>query len=259
MTLMLVALALASAPRWKMVWHDEFDGSGRPDPKKWTYEVGYVRNHEAQFYTKDRPENARVENGHLVIEARRDHFDGHDVTSASLTTQGLANWTYGRIEVRAKIPTGRGAWPAIWTLGTNIDTVGWPRCGEIDIMENVGFDPDRSHFNIHNPKVSKAVGSSNSFNTVVPDLSKGWHLYAMEWYPDRVDLFMDGTRMLSYKNDDKGDEETWPYHRPQYLILNLAIGGDWGGQHGIDDAIFPARFLIDYVRVYQQVPEDANR
>jgi beta-glucanase (GH16 family) len=259
MTLLCAALVLATAPKWKLVWHDEFNKAGRPDPKKWTYEVGYVRNGELQFYTKDRPENARVEGGNLVIEARNDSFEGHKVTSASLTTQGLASWTYGRIEVKAKVPTGKGTWPAIWTLGTDITDVGWPACGEIDIMENVGFDRDRAHFNIHTPHLGHAPGSSSTFNTVVPNLPDGWHIYAMEWFPDRVDLLMDGKKMLSYLNDGKGDEGSWPFHKPQYLILNLAIGGAWGGQQGVDDAIFPSKYLIKYVRVYQQAGKASEK
>lgn len=252
MTSMAAVLLLAAAPGWKLVWHDEFDKPGLPDPARWTYEEGFIRNHEAQYYTPARPENARVENGHLVIEARRDYYQGHRVSSASVTTQGKATWTYGRIEVRAKIPTGRGTWPAIWTLGSNISEIGWPRCGEIDMMENVGFDPDRMHFNIHGPKLSQKAGSQSSVNVLMDKPYAGWHVYAMEWFEDRIDLFMDGKKYLSYLNDGKGDDATWPFHLPQYLILNLAIGGDWGGQKGIDDAILPSRFEIDYVRVYER-------
>lgn len=252
MTLTFIAAIVVFVPAWKLVWQDEFKKPGRPDPKKWSYETGFVRNDEAQFYTKDRPENARVEDGHLVIEARKDNFEGHPISSASLTTDGLASWKYGKVEVRAKIPTGRGTWPAIWMLGSNIHSIGWPRCGEIDIMENVGYDPDRIHFNIHVPKHSEAEGSQNSTNVVIEGASEGWHIYSMEWFPDRIDLFLDGKLSLRYLNDNKHDEATWPFDNPQYLILNLAIGGAWGGQQGIDESIFPAKFLIDYVRVYRQ-------
>ncbi|CAN5380934.1 hypothetical protein BH11ARM2_BH11ARM2_03310 [soil metagenome] len=251
MLALLATMALTAAPDWKLVWSDEFNGSGLPDPKKWGYEKGFIRNHEAQFYTERRTENVRQEGGKLVIEARKDDFEGHPISSGSINTRGKGDWTYGRIEVRAKIPTGKGTWPAVWMLGSNIDTIGWPRCGEIDMMENVGFDPARMHFNIHNPKMSGAKGSVSSFNTVMEKPWEAFHTYAMEWFPDRLDLFMDGKKMLSYLNDGRGDEETWPYHRPQYLLLNVAIGGDWGGQQGIDDTIFPCRMEVDYVRVYR--------
>ena len=250
--LALLAATIFAAPTWQLVWSDEFNGTGQPDPKKWTPEVGFVRNQEAQFYTNRRLENARVEGGNLVIEARKDGFEGHDVTSASITTQGLASWTYGKVEVRAKVPPGKGTWPAIWMLGDNIKTVNWPRCGEIDIMEYVGMDADKVYFNIHGPKLSEAKGSQSSANLTVPKISDGFHTYAMEWFPDRIDLFFDGKKTLTYLNDDRGDEETWPFHRPQYLLLNLAIGGNWGGQQGVDPAIFPARYLVDWVRVYRE-------
>ena len=252
---MLITAALlplfAGAPAWKLVWADEFNVPGAPDPKKWIYEEGFVRNNEAQYYTKNRRENARVEGGKLIIEARKDNFLGHPISSAALETQGLADWTYGKIEVRAKIPTGKGSWPAIWTLGSNINKVGWPACGEIDMMENVGFDPDRMHFNFHQPKDSEAPGSQKSSNFLATKPYADFHTYTMQWYPDRVELFMDGALQLTYKNDNKNDDATWPYHLPQFILLNLAIGGAWGGQQGIDDAIFPCRMEVDYVRVYQ--------
>src|SRR5579883_2123378 len=173
--LLLLAAATAGASEWKLVWSDEFDHPGLPDQSKWTYETGYIRNHERQYYTRARPENARVEGGRLIIEARKERYpiparsaqaggrsddarpaDAAEYTSASLTTQGKAAWAHGRIEVRAQLPSGRGTWPAIWTLGTDIDQVGWPRCGEIDIMEFVGFDPGTIHANVHTAKYNHA-------------------------------------------------------------------------------------------------------
>ncbi len=236
---------------WRLVWFDEFDAQGRPDPSKWSYEQGYIRNNEAQYYAVDRPENARVEGGALLIEARKDWHDGHEITSASLHTKGKASWTYGRIEVRAKVPPGNGTWPAIWTLGTNIDQVGWPNCGEIDIMEYVGYDPNHFHFNIHTDAFNHAEGTNKGTGWDVPGAHEQFHVFAIEWDAAKIDFVLDGERTFTFENDGTGIA-AWPYDEDQYLILNLAIGGSWGGLHGIADEIFPARYLIDYVRVYQR-------
>ena len=228
------------------VWQDEFDRDGLPDPARWDYEVGRVRNKEAQYYTRDRAANARVENGVLIIEAHREPYQGADYTSASLTSR--TNWIYGRIDVRAKLPKGRGTWPAIWMLGTNIREVGWPDCGEIDIMEHVGFDPGRIHANIHT-KAYNHVQRTNKGNDVLalaPD--EGFHVYSAMWTPDRISMSVDGRGYFTFPREAGGDA-VWPFDKHQYLILNLAIGGSWGGQKGIDDGAFPARFEIDYVRI----------
>jgi beta-glucanase (GH16 family) len=234
-----------AAPRRKLVWSDEFNRPGRPDPKKWDYEVGFVRNGEMQYYTRDRAENARVEGGHLTIEARKEPYQDAKVTSASLTSR--QSWTYGRIEVRAKIPTGRGTWPAIWMLGTNIKDIGWPACGEIDIMENVGFDPDGIHCTVHTQAPDGQWASKGNRITAHKPY-EGFHVYAVDWDAKRMVFTYDGKQVLVYENDGSNP---WPFDKPQYLILNLAIGGSWGGQKGVDDSIFPCKYLIDYVRVYQ--------
>lgn len=231
------------------VWQDEFDGSGLPDASRWDYEVGLIRNNERQFYTRARQENARLENGTLVIEAHREPYQGAAYTSASLTSR--ANWTYGRIEVRAKLPKGRGTWPAIWMLGTNIREVGWPACGEIDIMEHVGFDPGRIHANIHTKAYNHVQRTNKGNSLIVSKLDEDFHVYSADWTPEKIDFFVDGQRYFSFAKEPGGDA-VWPFDKPQYLILNLAIGGSWGGQQGIDDAVFPTRFVIDYVRVYRQ-------
>jgi beta-glucanase (GH16 family) len=248
---MLLCLVCVPSADWRLVWRDEFNGKGRPDPKKWTYETGYVRNQEAQYYTSDRRENARLEGGRLVIEARKDDFQGHPITAASLTTQGIADWTYGRVEVRAKVPTGRGTWPAIWTLGSDISKIGWPKCGEIDIMEYVGMDPEKIHWNVHTnkPGTGEHVGAGTSRS--YPNVWEGFHVYGVEWSKDRLDFSFDGEKTYSYVRSEHPDME-WNFDKPHYLILNLAIGGGWGGQKGIDDKIFPARFEVDYVRVYKK-------
>lgn len=236
---------------WKLVWSDEFDKDGLPDPSKWGYEEGFLRNIEAQYYTVARKENARVEDGHLVIEARKEPFGGGEYTSASVTTRGKASWRYGRIEVRAKLPTGVGTWPAIWMLGTNIREVGWPKCGEIDIMENVGFNPDQIHANIHTEAFNHVKGTGKGSSITIEKPYEDFHVYKVEWYPDRMDFFVDDQKYFTYENSGNGNAE-WPFDKEHYLILNLAIGGAWGGQQGIDDSIFPQQYLIDYVRVYQQ-------
>ena len=236
-----------TAPSSTSVWQDEFDRDGLPDRSRWDYEVGFIRNNERQYYTRDRLENARVENGVLVIEARRERFQGADYTSASLTSR--ASWTYGRIEVRAKLPRGRGTWPAIWTLGTNIREVGWPQCGELDIMEHVGFDAGRIHANIHTRAYNHVQGTGKGNSIVVSSPDTEFHVYSAAWTPERVEFFVDGQRYFTFAKEPGGDN-VWPFDKPQYLILNLAIGGSWGGQRGIDDAAFPTRYEIDYVRVY---------
>jgi beta-glucanase (GH16 family) len=276
--LMVTILAMtADAGEWKLVWSDEFDKGGLPDAAKWGYETGFIRNHEQQFYTKARDQNARVENGMLIIEARKEKYknpasgaagkgtgkgrakrerEDANYTSASLTTRGKAAWTYGRIEIRAKLPSGRGTWPAFWTLGTNIGQIGWPACGEIDIMEFVGFEPGVVHANIHTRKYNHVMKTGKGDKLAVADASKAFHVYAIEWDHEKIDFFVDKHKYFTFRNEGTG-RDAWPYDQEEYLILNLAIGGDWGGQKGIDDAVFPQRSYIDYVRVYQKSPADS--
>lgn len=241
----------ATRPGWTLVWSDEFDADGPPDPKRWNPEVGMIRNNELQYYTNNRPENARVEHGMLVIEARKEPFEKAGYTSASLTTSERASWTYGRIEVRAKIPGGRGTWPAIWMLGDDIHKVGWPACGEIDIMENVGFDPDKIHCTVHTGAYNWPKGTQRGASVETPSPAADFHVYAAEWTEQTITLTFDDKIVLTFTNEGKG-KDVWPFDAPHYLILNLAIGGGWGGQKGVDDAIFPCRLLVDYVRVYRR-------
>ena len=232
-------------------WSEEFDVDGRPNPEKWDYEVGYVRNKEAQYYTKDDPKNTRVENGMLVIEAVKDESSPNKITSASVITLNKKEFLYGRIEVRAKIPGGRGTWPAIWLLGVNRSKLGWPKCGEIDIMEEVGFDEDVLTANVH---------TYGSAKLKTENIKKGWrrkienacadfHVYALEWTPQSLKFFIDGKFLGEYPRPKNPDY--WHFDKPMYLLMNLAIGGSWGGKKGIDDAIFPAKYYIDYVRYYK--------
>jgi len=249
---------------YQLVWADEFskEPDGLPDPTKWSYEEGFVRNHEAQYYTKARLENARVENGQLIIEGRKEeYFSDKDpdhlrappahYTSAALETIDKASWQYGRIEVRAKLPAGKGVWPAIWTLGVNEKdkSVGWPKCGEIDIMELVGKEPGIIHGTIHYfvDGKHKAYGKS----LLVEHPEGGFHVYAAEWTPDRIDLFVDDKKYSSFDTSVAENAGQNPFHKPHYLILNLALGGNWGGPV-IDDSIFPQRMVVDYVHIYQK-------
>ena len=231
-----------------LVWQDEFNTRGLPDAGRWDHEVGLIRNNERQYYTRDRPKNARVENGMLVIEAHREPYQSADYTSASLTSH--SSWTYGRIEVRARLPKGRGTWPAIWMLGANIRDVGWPACGEIDIMEHVGFDPGRIHANIHTRAYNHVQGTNKGNSRLISGSDEGFHVYSAVWTPQQIDVFVDDQRYFTFAKEPGGDA-VWPFDKPHYLILNLAVGGSWGGQKGIDDAAFPTRFVIDYVRVYR--------
>lgn len=244
-------VSLAQSQDWQLVWSDEFNTPGLPDAAKWDYEVGFIRNQEKQYYTKARAENARVEEGMLVIESRKEKFQNAEYTSASLHTANSATWKYGRIEVRAKLPTGKGMWPAIWMLGMNRKQVGWPKCGEIDIMENVGYDPNVIHANIHTEKYNHVKKSNKGNKITVEKPYADFHVYAIEWFPDRIDFFVDSNKYFSFANEGEG-ASGWPFDQNFYLILNAAIGGSWGGQQGIDDAIFPQKYFIDYVRVYQQ-------
>jgi beta-glucanase (GH16 family) len=268
--LMLLAAGAARGADWKLVWSDEFDKPGPPDPQKWGFETGFIRNNEAQYYTRGRAENARVEDGMLIIEARKEEFKNPDYdpeaaakgrgggrrgrefahyTSASLTTRAKASWTYGRVEVRAKLPKGRGTWPAIWMLGTN-RAAGWPACGEIDVMEEVGYDPGVVQAHIHTGKYNHVKNTAKGERIAIPDASDAFHVYAVQWDKEQMDFYVDDRKYFTYRNEGSGPE-AWPFDKDQYLLLNLAIGGAWGGTKGIDDSIFPQRFYIDYVRVYQ--------
>lgn len=253
----LVASVILMAASWqgaatvqeRLVWQDEFDGTGLPSTERWEYEVGLVRNKERQYYTRGRAANARLENGMLVIEAHREQYEGADYTSASLTSRG--SWTYARIEVRARLPKGRGTWPAIWTLGTNRAEVGWPACGEIDIMEHVGFDPGRIHGNIHTKAYNHVLRTNKGNSVVIARPDEEFHVYEAIWTPERIDVLVDRQRYFTFDREPGGDA-VWPFDKPQHVKLNLAIGGTWGGQKGIDDGAFPAQFVVDYIRVYQR-------
>lgn len=240
----------APTGNWRLVWSDEFNGNS-VDTSKWSYDVqrpGWVNN-ELENYTS-RQENARVENGHLVIEGRSDYYQGYQYSSARLKTAGHASWTYGRMEANIQLSGGWGTWPAFWMMPDDFSR-GWPACGEIDIMEEVGYDQDSIHATTHSLAYNWKAAKQRTTSTPVSGVTTGYHVYAVEWYSDRIDFFVDGRKYYTSPNDNTGDD-AWPFHKNFYIILNLAIGGDWGGAQGVDPSIWPRQMLVDYVRVYQK-------
>jgi beta-glucanase (GH16 family) len=247
-----IAATAQDLPGWKLVWGDEFDHTGRPDPAKWSYEVGMLRNHEQQFYTDNRRNNARVENGRLIIEARKETMGGSSFTSASVISRGHGAWTYGRVEVKAMLPAARGTWPAIWMLPNDVGPVPWPRCGEIDLMEHVGHKPGIIHGTLHCQTYNHVKHTQRATTLLVPSATSTFHIYAMDWAAERIVMQIDGETYATYDKKPGDTQAEWPFNKPFYLILNLAIGGAWGGQQGVDDEAFPQRMEVDYVRVYQK-------
>ena len=271
--MLLLSCLPVSAQQWRLVWSDEFDSTGRPDPTTWNFEHGFVRNNEAQWYQE---ENAWQQDGLLVIEARRDNRPNPtyradsrqwgqqrptiDYTSACLTTMGKREFRYGRLEVSARIPTANGAWPAIWTLGKGMP---WPSCGEIDLMEyyridgvphilaNVAWGNDRQFDAVWN---SRRVPFSH-FTSRDAHWAQSFHLWRMDWDAEAIRLYLDGELLnevpLSTTINGSIGNHANPFDSPQYILLNLALGGDNGGP--IDDAALPLRYEIDYVRIYEQV------
>ena len=245
--------------QWQLVWSDEFDRPGLPDASKWGYDVGGHGwgNKELQNYTEKRKENARVENGLLIIEARRDGDEKNPYTSARLVSKGKGDWTYGRFEVKAKLPSGRGTWPAIWMLPTqrSYGAAYWPDNGEIDIMEHVGYDPDVVHGSAHTKAYYHSIGTQKTGKTRVESARSGFNVYTVEWTPQEIKWYVNGRHYFTFANErlsnPAADYKQWPFDKPFHLLLNLAVGGNWGGAQGIDESIWPQRMEIDYVRVYQ--------
>jgi beta-glucanase (GH16 family) len=208
-----------------------------------------------QYYTEGRQENARIENGNLIIEARKNDMQ-EKWTSARLTTRGKTTFVYGRIEISAKVPAERGNWAAGWTLGDNyVDELSWPYCGEIDIMESVGYEMNDTtgdgiaHASVHCGAYYFKLNNHHTGITEVQNMKDEFHLYAIEWTPEYIKAFVDGKEYFSY--DDTTDELTWPFDKPQNIILNLAMGGGWGGAQGMDESVSSQQIIIDYVRVLE--------
>jgi beta-glucanase (GH16 family) len=267
---MLTALALLAAapaaplappPGYALVWHDEFAKAGLPDNSRWAYDTAFNKagwhNDEKQYYAARRKQNARVEDGHLIVEARRDgeslrgkaDHGGQAYSSARLVTKGRAAWTYGYFEVRAKLPCSRGTWPAIWTLAAR-DPMRWPDDGEIDIMEHVGHEPNVVHQSVHTAAFNHVLGTHKTAQRMVAEACGAFHLYQLHWTAGSIRMGVDGEEVFRFdKLSNKRAE--WPFDGPQYLILNIAVGGMWGGAKGVDDTAFPQRMEVDYVRVWQ--------
>ena len=254
---------LPAAPRYtfrQLAWSDEFNYTGLPDSTKWTYDVGGSGwgNQELQYYTKRRSENARVEGGNLIIEARREAFiAGNAYTSARLLSRGKGgSQTYGRFEIRAKIPAGRGTWPAIWMLPDQnpYGNHSWPDNGEIDIMEHVGYDPNVVHASTHCKSYFFRTNNQKTGVTRLPDATTAFHTYAVEWTPETITADIDGQLYFAARNEGTG-WEAWPWNQPFHLLLNVAVGGEWGGKQGIDEAALPQQMAVDYVRFYRMKKE----
>ena len=240
---------------WQLVWSDEFkqpDGT-KPDPAKWGYDTGGngFGNNEKEYYT-DRTNNVRVEDGKLVIEAQKENFSGRHYTSGRILTQGKYSWTYGIFEARIKIPRGQGIWPAFWMLGTGISSNSWPDCGEIDIMENIGREPGKVHGTVHGPGYSGSHGIGKPVS--LPDhavVADDFHIFAVDCEPGSVTWFLDGRKYFSITPASLPQGTAWVFDKPKFLLLNLAVGGDWPGDPD-RTSTYPQRMVVEYVRVYQK-------
>lgn len=237
------------------VWTDEFDYTGVPDPAKWGYDLGGHGwgNNELQHYT-DRPENASVADGLLTITARREPTEGSEYSSARLVTKDKGDFLYGRFEIKAKLPTGKGTWPAIWMLPTDWAYGGWPKSGEIDIMEHVGYDQDRVHITVHTEAFNHGIGTQVGKNKVIAGASTDFHLYRVDWTPADIKGYIDDQLVFTFINSGKGYKE-WPFDKRFHLLLNIAVGGNWGGAQGVDPEVYPQEMVVDYVRVYEMIEQ----
>ena len=241
--------APAPPPGWTLAWSDEFDGTAL-DRTTWVAETGGHGwgNNEMQFYTA-RPENVRVEGGHLVIEARKERYEGKDYTSARIKTAGLRETRHGRIEARIKVPKGQGIWPAFWMLGANIGQVGWPKSGEIDIMEIIGKEPANAYGTLHGPGYSGEHAYSRASALDGAEYGDDFHVFAVEWEPQQIRWYRDGIHYHSATPDTVKGE--WVFEHPFFVLLNLAVGGYWPGYPDATTP-FPRQMLVDYVRVYRR-------
>jgi beta-glucanase (GH16 family) len=238
----------------ELVWSDEFDYTGFPDKTKWNYDTignsyGWGNN-ELQYYTVAREKNVYVDGENLVITPRKEAWGDFNYTSARLSSKEKGDWLFGRIEVKAILPGGRGIWPAIWMLSTDQEYGNWPKSGEIDIMEHVGYEPDSVYTTVHTGAFNHTIDTEVGEATYVPGSEEAFHVYAIEWNEDKIDFIIDGEKVFTFSNS-KGGSNEWPFDKRFHLILNVAVGGHWGGLHGVDDSVFPATMKVDYVRVYQ--------
>ncbi|MBS7564425.1 glycoside hydrolase family 16 protein [Mucilaginibacter sp. Bleaf8] len=237
----------------KPVWADEFNGSGLPDSTKWSYDLGGHGwgNNELQNYTNS-THNVNRANGVLTITARKESSGSREYSSARIATKHKGDFLYGRFEIRAKIPGGRGTWPAIWMLPTDNAYGGWPKSGEIDIMEHVGYDPANIHITVHTEAYNGAKGTQKGQAKKIEEAFTKFHTYRVDWTPDAVRGYIDNKPVFEFINDGKG-YASWPFNKRFHLLLNVAVGGNWGGVKGVDETVFPAAMEVDYVRVYKMV------
>jgi len=242
--LLLCTLTPVFGQSWNLVWSDEFNYLGLPDNTKWVHEVGLIRNQELQYYTNKRLENCKVVNGSLLIIGKKELYKGSDYTSACITTEKKYNFKYGKVEARIKLPRGQGMWPAFWMLGQNISQVGWPQCGEVDIMEQIN-DEGKNHGTMHWDN-----NGHKKYGSTVPCDVQQYHVYSIEWTENAIKWFLDGTKFWEGNIKDSINS-TGEFHKPFYLMLNLAIGGSWPGSPDAT-TLFPDTMSVDYVRVYQQ-------
>ncbi|MTI21326.1 glycoside hydrolase family 16 protein [Fulvivirga sp. RKSG066] len=247
----------------QLVWSDEFDYQGQPNSNLWDYSIGDGcptlcgwGNNELQYYTSNN-KNIRVADGKLIIEAHKENVNGKSYSSARINSKNKGDWKYGTIEVKAKLPEGRGTWPAIWMLPTNWSYGGWPKSGEIDIMEHVGYDQGNIHGTVHTEAYNHLLGTQKGDSIELASASEKFHIYSVNWSPEKIDFLVDGEVYNTFTNDETGSA-AWPFDQPFYLIMNIAVGGNWGGKHGIDDSIWPQHMEIDYVRVYQKAEKQNN-
>ena len=235
------------------MWSDEFDYTGTPNAAKWGFDVGGGGwgNNELQYYTNS-TNNAKVENGNLVITAIKEPINGMNYSSARLVSKNKGDFLYGRIEVRAKLPSGRGTWPAIWMLPTDWAYGSWPKSGEIDIMEHVGYDLNKVHVTVHTEAYNHGIGTQKGASMIVENATTTFHNYRIDWTPYAVRGYIDGQLMFTFVNEGKG-YTAWPFDKRFHLLMNIAVGGNWGGAQGIDDTIWPKSMEIDYVRVFKMI------
>ena len=235
------------------VFADEFNYTGLPDPNKWGYDIGGSGwgNNELQYYT-NQLKNAFVANGKLTITAYKEEMEGRNYTSARLITKNKGDIKYGRIEVRAQLPAGLGTWPAIWMLPTDWVYGGWPSSGEIDIMEHVGYDQDVIHITTHSEKYYFKINTQKSATKKIENASTQYHVYRLDWTPEKITGYIDNELIFTNVNEGT-DYKAWPFDQRFHLLLNIAVGGDWGGAKGIDETAFPASMLVDYVRFYKMI------
>jgi beta-glucanase (GH16 family) len=235
------------------MWSDEFDYEGKPDATKWGYDIGGHGwgNNELQYYTEDL-KNASVSNGKLSITAIQERVGDRLYSSARVISKGKGDFLYGRFEFKAKLPTGKGTWPALWMLPTDWRYGDWPKSGEIDIMEHVGFDQDRVHITVHTEAYNHTLGTQVGQNKMVPGASTDFHLYRVDWTPYAIRGYIDDEKLFEFINEGKGYPK-WPFDKRFHFLMNIAVGGNWGGAQGVDENIWPQTMEIDYVRVYKMV------